>query len=342
MLARDFEDALEKIVEDGWGWQHIEEGEDERALAHPRVADEPAGARPARGRRSSRSAPGRGSSSASSTGRASARSTSRRCSSRRPPLRSAGGRARRQGRGARAPDRLARLRRERRRAAERLRRVRAARAARRPRPRARDEGEAQRTPRRSPWTCSSPGRSASRRRAPTTRPAAAAASRISRTRRRSRRRRRRCATRWRGSAGSPSRPLEPIVPAEEVFGYRNKLEYSFTRTPSGPALGFHQAGRWDEVLEIEKCWLTTDLGNAIRNAVREWAREECLEAYDQADARGLPAPSRRSRGAQHRPGARPARDRARARSTRARSSRRCARSRRCGRSTTRSTTGRPR
>src|SRR5215467_5149136 len=30
-------------------------------------------------------------------------------------------------------------------------------------------------------------------------------------------------------------PLEPIVPAEEVFHYRNKLEYSFTQTPAGPA-----------------------------------------------------------------------------------------------------------
>src|SRR5213592_4076728 len=62
-------------------------------------------------------------------------------------------------------------------------------------------------------------------------------------------------------------PLEPIVPAVEQFHYRNKLEYSFTATPSGPALGFHKAGRWDEVLEIERCWLTTDMGNAIREAV---------------------------------------------------------------------------
>jgi 23S rRNA (uracil1939-C5)-methyltransferase len=81
-------------------------------------------------------------------------------------------------------------------------------------------------------------------------------------------------------------PLDPILPAESQFHYRNKLEYSFTRTPSGPALGFHKAGRWDEVLEIEKCWLTTDLGNAIRNAVRDWAREEGLEAYDQAEGTG--------------------------------------------------------
>jgi 23S rRNA (uracil1939-C5)-methyltransferase len=81
-------------------------------------------------------------------------------------------------------------------------------------------------------------------------------------------------------------PLEPILPAESVFHYRNKLEYSFTQYPDGPTLGFHKAGRWDEVLEVEKCWLTTDLGNAIRNAVRAWGREEKLEAYDQAEQTG--------------------------------------------------------
>jgi 23S rRNA (uracil1939-C5)-methyltransferase len=81
-------------------------------------------------------------------------------------------------------------------------------------------------------------------------------------------------------------PLEEIVPAVEVFHYRNKLEYSFTRTPAGAALGFHKAGRWDEVLEVERCWLTTELGNAVRDAVRAWAREEGLEAYDQGDGTG--------------------------------------------------------
>ena len=82
-------------------------------------------------------------------------------------------------------------------------------------------------------------------------------------------------------------PLEEIVPCEpEIFHYRNKMEYSFARTESGPALGLHRAGRWDEVLDIEKCWLTTDLGNGIRDAVRDWAREEGLEAYSQEDATG--------------------------------------------------------
>jgi 23S rRNA (uracil1939-C5)-methyltransferase len=88
-----------------------------------------------------------------------------------------------------------------------------------------------------------------------------------------------------GGVGEP--PLEPIVPCEpEIFHYRNKLEYSFTATPSGTALGFHRAGRWDEVLEVDRCWLADELGNRIRDAVRDWAREEGLEAYSQADGSG--------------------------------------------------------
>jgi 23S rRNA (uracil1939-C5)-methyltransferase len=87
-------------------------------------------------------------------------------------------------------------------------------------------------------------------------------------------------------AGLSDPPLEEIVGAKSQFGYRNKMEYSFAQLEDGPTLGFHKAGRWDEVLEVEKCWLASDAGNAIRNAVREWAREEKLPAYDQATHEG--------------------------------------------------------
>jgi secondary thiamine-phosphate synthase enzyme len=36
-VARDFEAALERVVGDGWGWQHIEEGE-ENAPSHIRAS----------------------------------------------------------------------------------------------------------------------------------------------------------------------------------------------------------------------------------------------------------------------------------------------------------------
>src|SRR5512132_1774146 len=80
--------------------------------------------------------------------------------------------------------------------------------------------------------------------------------------------------------------VEPAIPAESLFHYRNKLEYSFTETEEGVGLGLHRAGRWDQVLDIEKCWLTTDLGNGIRNRVRFWANEHGLAAFDQESQEG--------------------------------------------------------
>jgi 23S rRNA (uracil1939-C5)-methyltransferase len=84
----------------------------------------------------------------------------------------------------------------------------------------------------------------------------------------------------------PEPPLEPILAAASQYGYRNKLEYSFTETEAGVDLGFHRAGRWDEVIGIEECLLTTELGNRIRLAVRDWAREERLEPYSQETGEG--------------------------------------------------------
>ena len=217
------------------------------------------------------------------------------------------GRARSTGRRARPQDRVARVRRERRCATERLRRLRPPRAARRRRPRARDPGEAQ--PRGSARARGRRGGSAAGRRAvralPGLRRLPVPGPRV------------RGAARGEGGAGrrgaSPDRSRRrPAARADRpgrvaVFHYRNKLEYSFTATPDGPALGFHRAGRWDEVLDIRKCWLTTDLGNAIREAVRDWARAQRLEAVRPGRAHRLPAPPRRPRGAKHRSGARPAR-----------------------------------
>jgi 23S rRNA (uracil1939-C5)-methyltransferase len=87
-----------------------------------------------------------------------------------------------------------------------------------------------------------------------------------------------------GRLASP--PLEPIVPAGTEYGYRNKLEYTFSEGADGVVLGFHKLGRWDELVGVDRCLLTTELGNSIRDAVRDWAREERLEAYDQRSGEG--------------------------------------------------------
>jgi 23S rRNA (uracil1939-C5)-methyltransferase len=80
--------------------------------------------------------------------------------------------------------------------------------------------------------------------------------------------------------------LEPIVPAEAQYGYRNKLEYSWASGPKGPSLGFHRAGRWDELVPVETCHIASPAGNEVRRAFERWAREAGLAVYDSATGEG--------------------------------------------------------
>lgn len=81
--------------------------------------------------------------------------------------------------------------------------------------------------------------------------------------------------------------LERIEPAVEQWRYRNKLEYSFGPGEDGTVLGFHASGRWDLVIGVEDCRLASERGNAARNAVREWAREEVVAPYDRRAGTGV-------------------------------------------------------
>jgi 23S rRNA (uracil1939-C5)-methyltransferase len=82
--------------------------------------------------------------------------------------------------------------------------------------------------------------------------------------------------------------LEPIEAADEPWRYRNKLEYSFgKRDDRRLALGFHRRGSWSEVVDVEDCLLASEVNNAARNSVRDWARREGLSAYDRRSQTGL-------------------------------------------------------
>jgi len=81
--------------------------------------------------------------------------------------------------------------------------------------------------------------------------------------------------------------LEEIEPAQEQWRYRNKLEYSFGARGEETVLGFHASGRWDLVVGVEDCLLASECGNAARNEVREWAREESVAPYDRPAGTGV-------------------------------------------------------
>jgi 23S rRNA (uracil1939-C5)-methyltransferase len=84
--------------------------------------------------------------------------------------------------------------------------------------------------------------------------------------------------------GFEDAPVEPIQPAVSEWRYRNKVEYSFG---PGLELGFHRAGRWDLIDDVEEDVLASERVDELRRAVAGWVREEGLSAYDRADHTGL-------------------------------------------------------
>jgi 23S rRNA (uracil1939-C5)-methyltransferase len=82
--------------------------------------------------------------------------------------------------------------------------------------------------------------------------------------------------------------LEPIVPAEEEWRYRNKLEYSFGADAKGRLIcGFHVPGRWDEIVEVGDCLLASEAANAARERIVAWCREQGLTPFDRRSGEGL-------------------------------------------------------
>jgi 23S rRNA (uracil1939-C5)-methyltransferase len=82
--------------------------------------------------------------------------------------------------------------------------------------------------------------------------------------------------------------LEPIVPAEHTWRYRNKLEYSFGVGDAGELVcGFHVPGRFDRIVAMDDCKLASERGNVVREQVLAWCRAQGLEPWDRRQQRGF-------------------------------------------------------
>jgi len=95
--------------------------------------------------------------------------------------------------------------------------------------------------------------------------------------------------------------IKPIIGSQNQQFYRNKLEYTFSSSrwlndgeiKSGVefidrrALGFHLPGKFDRILNIDKCYLQHDFSNQIRNKVREFTIENDYDYYHQRSNSGL-------------------------------------------------------
>jgi 23S rRNA (uracil1939-C5)-methyltransferase len=93
----------------------------------------------------------------------------------------------------------------------------------------------------------------------------------------------------------------PTIPCQEIFHYRNKLEYSFSATrwlteeevrsdqdiPQTPALGFHPPGAFDKVVDVYNCLLQDEHSDKMRNFIRDYAVKNDLEFYNSRSHKGF-------------------------------------------------------
>ncbi len=95
--------------------------------------------------------------------------------------------------------------------------------------------------------------------------------------------------------------VDPILGAEKTRFYRNKLEYTFSNHrwlsdeeaagdrvfENRNGVGFHVPGRFDRVVDVQKCYLQEDPSNMVRDTLREFALEHELSFYDHKTNEGL-------------------------------------------------------
>ncbi len=89
---------------------------------------------------------------------------------------------------------------------------------------------------------------------------------------------------------------DSIVQCDDIFHYRNKMEFTFSnqeylpesekeREPSNFALGLHAPGRWDKILNINECHIQTEVANEILQTIKELAKG--IEPYNIREHRGF-------------------------------------------------------
>ena len=95
--------------------------------------------------------------------------------------------------------------------------------------------------------------------------------------------------------------INSIVKCDNQFFYRNKLEFSFTENKwlteaeiknsddkiDRRGIGFHKAGMWDKIVDVEKCHLQNEPSNKIRLSIKQFAIENNLSFYNTRLRKGL-------------------------------------------------------
>ena len=95
--------------------------------------------------------------------------------------------------------------------------------------------------------------------------------------------------------------MRPIIPAKNIFFYRNKMEFSFSdkrwltedeialeeKVDKNFALGLHVPNVFDKVLDIDICHLQSELSYKILNFTRDFFKERNAKAYSTKTHKGF-------------------------------------------------------
>ncbi|MCL4135458.1 UNVERIFIED_CONTAM: hypothetical protein GTU68_030975 [Idotea baltica] len=87
---------------------------------------------------------------------------------------------------------------------------------------------------------------------------------------------------------------EPILGADPLFYYRNKMEYTFSRNrwltyeeinsdqeiTNREAVGLHRPGAYNKIIDIKECLLQDPKGDQIRNGIKSYAKEHGISLFD--------------------------------------------------------------
>lgn len=90
--------------------------------------------------------------------------------------------------------------------------------------------------------------------------------------------------------GFKNTEVRPTLPAEKIYDYRNKMEFTFsdrrwitdnetTDKSKNFALGLHVPRRFDKVLDIDACLLQSETSNQILQTVKSLTQESGLTPY---------------------------------------------------------------
>ena len=83
-------------------------------------------------------------------------------------------------------------------------------------------------------------------------------------------------------------PIQETLGSDEIFYYRNKMEYAFTPDANQQLiLGLHPRERFDKVFDLKECFLQSEKANQIVDFVRRFAKEKELTPYDFKERSGF-------------------------------------------------------